>query len=75
MPKGAGRLARGATFTDAGRRRLAIRVDEAARLLGLSRAMVYQMVARGELPHVRVGRAVIIPVKALEEWLESRTET
>ena len=73
MPKGAGRLGR-VTLTDTVPRRLAIRVSEAARLLGLSRAMVYQVVASGELPHVRVGRAEILPVKALEEWLESRTE-
>ena len=36
-------------------------VEEAARLLGISRAHAYELVARGELPHLRLGRRVVVP--------------
>lgn len=48
-------------------------VSEAARRLSLGRATTYQLAQRGELPVIRVGRAVRIPARALEEWILSRT--
>lgn len=48
-------------------------VAEAARRLSLGRATAYQMVQRGELPVVRIGRAVRIPARALEEWVAAHT--
>ena len=48
-------------------RPLAVSVEEAGRLLGVSRDLVYDMVARHELPAVRLGRRIVIPVRALEE--------
>lgn len=54
--------------TDPGRP-LAVSVDEAGRLLGVSRDLVYDMVARHQLGAVRLGRRIVIPVRALEEVL------
>lgn len=48
-------------------------VSEAAKMLALSRARVYQMVASGELPHVRFGKAVRIPCAALLRYIERQT--
>ena len=42
-----------------------MRVQEAARFLGLSRASVYQLMDRGELPWVKLGRARRIPRRAV----------
>jgi excisionase family DNA binding protein len=51
---------------------LAVSVPEAARLLGISRNLAYDLVRMRELPAVRVGeRRLLIPVAALKEWLES----
>jgi excisionase family DNA binding protein len=36
-------------------------VEEAARLLGISRAHAYELVSRGALTHVRLGRRIVIP--------------
>ena len=44
-------------------------VEEAGRRLGISRAHAYELVARGELPHLRLGRRVVVPKRALEEFL------
>ena len=51
-----------------------LRCEEVAKRLGLCRAKVYAMAASGELPTVRVGRSVRIPVKALELWVERQTK-
>lgn len=48
---------------------------EVASLLGLSRTKVFQMMARAELPVMRIGRCVRVPRSALEEWIAGGTET
>ncbi len=48
--------------------RLALSVEEAA-LLGISRDLAYDLVARAELPSVRLGRRLVVPRRALEDAL------
>jgi excisionase family DNA binding protein len=50
-----------------------IRAEEAGKLLGLGRSKIYEMLASGELPVVRVGRSVRVPVEALREWVSRQT--
>ncbi len=57
--------------TDEGR--LVWTVEEAGRLLGISRAHAYELVARGDLPHVRLGRRVVIPKHAITALLARAT--
>ncbi|MDP8991538.1 MAG: excisionase family DNA-binding protein [Actinomycetota bacterium] len=45
--------------------RLTISVEEAAKLLGISRGLAYELVARGELPSLRLGRRRVVPIAAL----------
>ena len=49
--------------------RLALTVSEAGALLGISRALAYELVARGELPSIRLGRRLVVPKVALLEML------
>jgi excisionase family DNA binding protein len=49
--------------------RLALSVEEARALLGISRDLAYDLVARRELPSVRLGRRLVVPRRALEEAL------
>ena len=53
--------------------RLVWTVEEAARLLGISRAHAYDLVARGELPHLRLGRRLVVPKQAIEVLLARAT--
>jgi excisionase family DNA binding protein len=53
--------------------KLLLKADEVARRLSLGRATVYLMMASGELPTLRKGRAVRVPVRALQEWIERQT--
>jgi excisionase family DNA binding protein len=50
--------------------RLTLSVNEATEVLGISRAFAYELVARGELPCLRLGRRVVVPRHALEQLLE-----
>jgi excisionase family DNA binding protein len=47
-----------------------MRVSEVAPLLGVTSGRVYQLVKMGEIPAIRVGRAIRIPKAALEAWLQ-----
>ena len=49
--------------------RLVLSVTEAAGVLGISRALAYELVARGELPAVHLGRRLLVPKTALLELL------
>lgn len=46
--------------------RLTLTVEEAAALLGISRAFAYEAVRRGEIPSIRIGRRVLVPRVALD---------
>ena len=48
---------------------LVVSVPEAARLLGISRTHAYELVTRGELAHVRLGRRIVIPRHAIDTLL------
>jgi len=54
--------------------RLALRPREAARALGIGTRLLWELTNRGEVPHVRVGRAVLYPVAVLENWLARQAE-
>jgi excisionase family DNA binding protein len=45
--------------------RLTLTVEEAASLLGISRAFAYESVHRGDIPSIRLGRRILIPRAAL----------
>ena len=53
-------------------RRLAVRVPEAARLLDIGRSKCYDLIRRGELPAIRIGKTVRVPLKALQDWVEQQ---
>lgn len=48
---------------------LLLRVEEAARMLSLSRTTIYLLMESGELPSIKCGSARRIPRTALDEWI------
>lgn len=48
---------------------LAVGVEEAARMAGLSRAYVFRAIAENELVTFKAGRRRLVLVKELEAWL------
>src|SRR4030065_965823 len=47
-------------------------VPEAARLLRISRNLAYELIRQGRLPHVRLGRRILIPRFGLEQWINQQ---
>lgn len=50
-------------------------VEEAAKILGVSRSMAYQLVRSEGFPTVKIGRRLLVSVKGLERWVEAQTGT
>jgi excisionase family DNA binding protein len=50
-----------------------LRPEDVQRILRVGRSKVYEMIAEGELPVIRIGRAVRIPRGELERWIAERT--
>ena len=54
---------------------LALRMNEAARALGISKRSLEDMTSRGEVPYPRLGRRLLVyPVHLLREWLTDRAK-
>lgn len=47
--------------------RLTVSVEEAAQALGVSRAHAFRMAAAGELPTIRFGKRLLVPIAALNK--------
>ena len=46
-------------------------VEEAGKVLGLGRTAAYDAIARGDIPHLRLGRRIVVPMAALRKMLEN----
>lgn len=49
--------------------RRVVTLDETAAILRISRGSAYEAAKRGEIPTIRVGRRLLVPVAALERML------
>jgi excisionase family DNA binding protein len=52
---------------------LLLRVDTAAEMLSVSRSFLYGLIARGELPSVRIGGCRRIDAAVLRRWIDERS--
>jgi excisionase family DNA binding protein len=54
--------------------RMVLRPAEAAEALGVSRSKVYELIAAGAIPSVRVGGCIRVPLAALREWIDRQLQ-
>ena len=54
---------------------LTITVPEAGRRIGIARRAAYEAAARGEIPTIRIGRLLKVPLKAFERMLDEPRKT
>lgn len=52
--------------------RLLLRPAECADAIGVSRSKAYELISSGEIPSIRLGGSVRVPVEALREWIGRR---
>lgn len=55
--------------------KLAFSVKEAAKAIGVSDDVMYELVHREDFPKVILGRRIIIPVSLLVAWLQKEATT
>ena len=53
---------------------LTLTVEQAGKLLGISRAHAYDLARTGEIPSVKLGKRVVIPRRALERFIDGEIE-
>jgi excisionase family DNA binding protein len=51
---------------------LLLRVSETAKLIGLGKSKTYDLIAKGEIPSLRIGRSVRVPADKLRAWVDGR---
>ncbi|WP_432423416.1 helix-turn-helix domain-containing protein [Sphingomonas lycopersici] len=49
---------------------ITVRVPEAARLLGISRSRIYELITSGDIETVKLGRATLVPVSGLHALID-----
>jgi len=47
-------------------------VDQASKVLGISRAKMYDLLRRPDFPVIDIGHRKLIPRRQLEEWLDQQ---
>jgi excisionase family DNA binding protein len=52
--------------------KLLLKPSEAAQVLGIGRSLIYELIARREIPSVRLGRCIRVPVESLQQWLRDK---
>ena len=46
-------------------------VQEAAKAIGVSQAKMYVMARENKVPNIKMGKRVVIPIKAFQAWIEN----
>ena len=58
------------TKGDIGMEKLTMTVEEAGKVLGISRPTAYKLVQRADFPVVRVGHRLLVSTEGLREWVK-----
>jgi excisionase family DNA binding protein len=51
-------------------RRQTTTITEAAKVLGIGRNQAYEAARRGEIPTIKIGKRLLVPLAALERMLQ-----
>ena len=52
--------------------KLLLKPSAVTQILGIGRSLVYELIARKEIPSVRLGRCIRIPSESLQRWLRDQ---
>lgn len=50
--------------------KLLLRPTEVSELVGIGKSKVYELLASGVIPSVRIGKSVRVPANRLRQWIE-----
>ena len=52
--------------------KLLLKPSEVTQVLGIGRSLVYELIARKEIPSVRLGRCIRVPAESLQRWIRDQ---
>ncbi len=52
--------------------KLLLKPSEVAQILGIGRSLIYELIARREIPSIRLGRCIRVPSESLQRWLKAQ---
>lgn len=55
--------------------KLLLRPVEVAEVVGVGRSKVYELISAGELPSIRLGGSIRVPVDQLRRWVDQKAST
>ena len=55
-------------------KKLTLTVPEAAEIVGVSRAKMYELVRRKDFPTVKLGTRILVSAKGLEAWVDEQAK-
>lgn len=55
--------------------KLLLRPAEAAEAMGVSRSRAYELIGSGQIPSIRIGGSVRVPLEALRAWINRQLKT
>jgi excisionase family DNA binding protein len=51
---------------------LAVRIPQAAQMLGIGKSTLYEIIASGEIETIKIGRSTVVPIESLRSFLLQR---
>jgi excisionase family DNA binding protein len=54
---------------------LTLTVEQTAKLLGIGRSTAYELVHSGDIPSLRLGRRIVVPIESLRRMLGTPAST
>jgi predicted DNA-binding transcriptional regulator AlpA len=51
--------------------RLSVRIPVAVELTGISRTKLYELIKTGQVPIIKIGKATVIPIDSLRQFIDS----
>jgi len=52
-----------------------LRPMDVADLLGISKSKIYELLASGAIPSIRIGKSIRIPTEELRKWVATHTQS
>jgi excisionase family DNA binding protein len=49
-------------------------VVEAAAVLRISRNLAYELIRQGRVPHLRLGKRILVPRRSLDTWIAEQSQ-
>lgn len=55
--------------------KMLLKPSEVTKVLNIGRSLVYELIAQGQIPSIRLGRCIRVPSASLEKWIKDHEIT